>query len=376
MEGGRYENKYGNSNHRDASGTFPGNTFKLHNVRNTGYKLNQGVLSFGKNLDTQNGWDIGGRVDFMFGTDANDLQSQGLEYKTGHRKNKTGNHAGGRWGYDDYYSALAQTYIEAGYKNFKLKFGKFLNPMGHEGVFSPDRFFFSLTEAYYILPKTQTGVLLSYDLNSKFSIFGGWSNGFTSMADLHPNGDDLSFDTSRNDAFLFGLRYNMSKRFYLKYAGMTGSDTAKYTINSINKENDRHYFVQSFIVGSKLGQHWDYTFEWILRSENNKGNSRDDDYGARGINQELIYTINDQWSVGGRWEWLYCYNKNHHLYTDNKNFEKFVYTGGINWKPFDWLLIRPEIRYDKYHRNTPFQKKNGPSRNTQLSGGVSVVVKF
>lgn len=381
VETGLYANEYGR---KDTylytgdmfSGTVPGNTGHLLNVRNTGMQVNQAVFSLGRNIDARHGWDFGGRIDYAFGTDALVLQSRGLEYGNGHGRNMAGNHVGGRWGSGDYFSTLAQVLFEAGYKNLNVRVGKFLNPMGHESALATHHFFYSLTDAFGILPKTQTGVLATYAVNKKLSVFGGWTQGYDSQYSMFLNNDDLTFDTSHNNAFLFGLRYDMNKRTYFRYAAMVGRDTD----GNFGVKDDRNYFVQSFIVGYKPGKRWDYTFEWTLRNERDEITDARQYWGAYGINQELIYKINDRWSLGGRAEWSHFYQSTHGTGAQSFGLEKYTFTVGLNWTPTGRLLIRPEIRYDKFDGDFDGQfREKGPdgrARDKQLSGGFSMIVKF
>lgn len=423
-EAGFFANEYGNKDQHYNGWTDPGNLAyfpgTLHNVRNTGGQLNQLVFFMGREADGRRGWDWGGRVDYMFGTDAALAQSRGLEYASGHWDNADPNHWGGRWGSGDYYSALTQAYFEGSYKKMNIKVGKFLTPMGHESLYSTDRFFYSLSDAFCMLPITQSGALLTYDVNKKLSVFGGWVQGqrassYDSYYDPYWDEmvyEDNFFDSSHNNAFLFGLKYDFSKRGYVKYSAMIGRDTSDSSLNLYygGLRNDRNYFVQSLVVGYKPGKRWDYTFEWTLKNDKNDNPDghwyTDDDHygtnstkyywGAYGINQELIYRINKKWSVGLRAEWSYNYASTHGRYDeihggndisgswrDSNGCDKYGFALTANWTPRSWLTVRPELRYDKFdgagdYANYQFTEKGtaGRNRDKQLSGGVSAIVKF
>ena len=343
IESGLFANAYGRDN-RYENGTFDpesGNTALLQNVRQSDFQLNQLYLNFGKKLNSHCSFDIGGRVDVMYGTDAIFLQSYGLEKD----ESDQGWHGG------DYYTALPQLYVEAGMANFNVKMGKFLSPMGAESILSPDRFFYSLADSYEQLPDTMTGVLGQWDVNNKLSLFGGWVNG-----------ENRSFDNEKDSAILGDISYQWNKRFRFGYSALARLDTRTRT------SDDMFRFIQSFIVGYKH-KRIDYTFEWTLRNQKTGSGGRLE----YGINQELIYRLNTRWSVGTRFGWLHRYTKS------GVPHDRYNLSIGARWQPNKWLTIRPEIRYDLSDGTTPFAKPKDGSpggRKDQFSGGVSTIIKF
>ena len=69
-----------------------------------------------------------------------------------------------------------------------------------------------------------------------------------------------------------------------------------------------------------------------------------------GINQYAIYSLSDKLGVGTRGEWW-----------KNEGNSQYAWTAGLNIKPAENIIIRPEIRYDW---STP----NGVERNTTTFG--------
>ncbi len=138
-EVGIWGNQYGTTTSYTNGAMDPtsGNTAVLQNVASTNLQLNQMAFYLQKKLDTRRGFDFGGRVDYIFGSDAHYFQSEGLELNA--RTSQTS------WSNGDYYSAFSQMYFEAGYKNFSVKVGKFLSVLETDfnGLYSPDRFFYS-----------------------------------------------------------------------------------------------------------------------------------------------------------------------------------------------------------------------------------------
>lgn len=354
-EAGLYVNEYGQKNSYDRWGLIPesGNTELLRNVRQSDPQLNQLWLYFGKKLDTRFGWDFGGRIDGVFGTDAYFLQSDGLEYKSGTNR---------EWRTGDYYTALAQIYGEVGYKNVSLKVGKFLSPLMGESIMSPNRFFYSLPRAFDTTAVTNSGALATWKVNDAFSLYGGWVNGA-----------DSTFANSNDNAALFGFDWRLNRSFKFGYAGMIGKDKSEYSDMGMTMQ-DYRYYVHSFHFNWQMSQRWNYQFQWQLRNDSAdaRGFGRLPMGTYYGINNEFVYTLNQYWSFGIRAEWW------HRAVLDDE-YDSYEVTLGANWTPNRWLTIRPEIRMDKIDGASPFSVTKGnnlTNMDHQLSGGVSAVVKF
>jgi hypothetical protein len=342
-----------------------GNTLSLINARHSSIQVNQLIIGGGRNIDARHRWDFGTHFDFAFGTDAILLQSAGLEFAAGHGRSQNGYKGSGSWGTGDYYSALGQIYFEAGYKNFNLKAGKFLSPLGSNSPVAPYRFFYTLPAASGLYPATQSGILATWTVNKRLTIFGGWTNGIDTT-DILLRG--ATFDSSDNGGFLGGFNYQLNNRINLKYAAIAGSDERV----RIGVDND--YFIHSLIVGVNISKRLNYTFEWTLNDIN--FNRTKQNRGAYGINQELTYKYNNKLTIGCRAEYTYYIGTRNYLggrLATGMLFGDEGHTNlslGANWSLTKSLTLKPEIRYDKFDSKI-FNK--GKS-NHQLSGGLSFVV--
>lgn len=381
LQAGRYANEYGWDNVYYSTGYKEyGNNSHLLNVADTDERLNQGYIFVQRKLNTSRGWDVGGKISYMYGTDARFVQAAGLETATSHGAWL------GPWDKLNNYSAIPEMYVEVGRKDFSLKVGKFLSMLGHESILSTERFFYSLSQAYGELPKTHTGVVATWDVNSKLNVFGGWVNG-----------PDSFFDTGEDNALLGGATYRFNDRLYAKYVAMAGMNTKAKEValpywGYREWSTKQKYFMHSFIVGVKPGKQWDFTFEWTLRNtnadyaKNPDGPGYDPTYfgwfsmGGYGINTELIYRFNRQWAVGLRAEWTHRYAEDYFRGKLDKYYEYndlYSFTLAANWTPTKWLTVRPEMRYDKFDgRDDYFNLIGTPKRNKQFSGGISVTVQF
>ena len=131
------------------------------------------VVSEGKS------WGLGGRFDFMFGTDAIFTQAFGVptfDVNSGEPLKRSD------WDLNlccsssrTYGIALPQTYLEAYApvgNGLNIKLGHFYTPTGFETVPAPDNFFY--TRAYTLNvgePFTHTGMLANYTINNRVSFF-------------------------------------------------------------------------------------------------------------------------------------------------------------------------------------------------------------
>lgn len=345
FELGLFANQYGSKNsyrspYSSGLESDSGNSAELLNVHQSDFQLNQAWFFLEKRTDLRRTWDIGGRLDFVFGTDAKFLQSDGLERNAGHGGGI--DRDDGHWGSGDYYSALAQIYLKVQYKNLDLKIGKFLSPLGNDSIISTERFFYSLSKSFELCPTTQTGILATWNFGRKISTFAGWSQG----------ADEFG-ESGKNNGFLVGFVYNLNPR--------TDIGCSVFAVD--NGYSDGFYDSSSYehhciAMKCKLDQRWSWLFEWVYMRR----------YGhAFGINNSFFYTINDRWTAGLRMEWLNsAYN------FDNADYYEITF--GINWKPLSWFLIRPELRYDSLNGSyDPFDQGGA---NKQFSYGFSAIVKF
>ena len=125
-------------------------------------------------------WDVGGRFDFMYGTDSIFIQAYGIpavDPRTGQPLNR------GHWDLhltsfnNRFYGiALPQAYAEVNVPigtGLNIKAGHFYTPVGYEAVPAPDNFFVSKSYAFQFSPFTHTGILGSYNIGNNWNIMAG-----------------------------------------------------------------------------------------------------------------------------------------------------------------------------------------------------------
>lgn len=317
----------------------------------TGFNLYQMVGTLEKKTDTEkNPWDIGGRVDYMFGVDGPDSQA-------------FGDHS---WDFGwnsspDYGSAIPQMYLELAWGNWSVKGGRFWTPIGYEVVPATSNFFYTHSyTCFYGEPFTHTGFQVTRKINDKLSVFGGWVDGW-----------DAGW-ANRNgaDNFLGGVNLTLSEKTTLAWALTAGNWG---TGNAFAGATQGNIYMNSIVLTRKLSEKWTYVFQHDLGSNTNTPAGDTEWYG---INQHLNCKINDCWSVGGRMEWFRDDDGVRVVAGNAGNY--YEATLGVNYKPHSNFLIRPEIRWDWYDGaiaggNHPF---NNAQSDSQFSGGFDMIVTF
>lgn len=316
-------------------------------------QLNQLWFYLNKDVDTGGcGWDVGGRVDFVYGTDARFTQaSDGLEAD---------------WNQTErfYQAALPQFYVDVGYNDWTLRAGHFFTTLGYEVVPAPQNFFYSHSYTkQYGEPFTHTGFLLMRDLP------GGWS----ASAGMH-RGDDQFDDTDGHDSmgFLGGVSWtNWNERLSLALnisANETGPDQPITIFSFVGTWDVTDRF--SYVFQSDYGD-WDHA---------QLGNSQ-----WYGINQYFLYTLNECWKAGMRVEWFRDQDGSRvsglgdgNLATGSFPGDFYEITAGLNWTPHPNVVVRPELRWDWYDASAPTANLpyDAGDRDDQFLFGCDLIVTF
>jgi len=288
----------------------------LFNSRPDEFQLHQTWVYAEKAIDTSSGFDIGGRIDYLYGTDGPDTQAFGIN--NGHWDNDWDN------GPDNsgYGHALPQLYGEVGYGDLSVKFGHFFTIIGWEVVAAPDNFFYSHAYTMYNSePFTHTGALFTYNLGERVTAYGGYTMGW-----------DSGFEDN-GDSFLGGTSLELSDNYTLTYA-VTGGRFNERTADGVSERGYMHSLVSDITITDRIqyiGQ------SDILRTKDAAGNVYRDTVG---INNYLLYTVNDCLAFGARFEW----------YDSSGVFDNDVdihaLTLGANFRPHANVVVRPEVRFD------------------------------
>lgn len=320
------------------------------NERNNEFQLHQLNLFIEKAVNTNsNDWDIGGRVDFMFGTDANNTQATGFDNQI---LGSTGNKAFSQ--YDVAFpQAYAEIYAPIG-NGLTAKVGHFYTNIGYEVVTAPDNFFYS--HAYTMLyaePFTHSGAMLTYQVNDNISVSGGAVTGWD------------NFDREGGDwSFLGGASWTSDDE---KTAVAVSLITGENGDDSVDQNTTMYSVVLTHDVNDDLH----YVFQHDLGITED-GAAPGDDADWFGINQYLTYDINDQLSTGLRAEWFS--DSDGRISGFGANY--YAVSAGVNYSPTTWLKFRPEVRYDWADTNGAGAAYDNGSENDQVAFSMDMVVTF
>lgn len=326
------------SSHNNSPVTF--------NDRISEFQLNQFNLFLEKSINVESkGWDFGGRLDLMFGTDSRFTQATGWD-------NQLISPSDLRF----YDLALSQAYIEVFApfgKGVTVKIGHFYTLLGHESVMATNNFFYS--HAYtmqYGEPFTHTGILFNYALNDNFTINAGTVAGWDNFRENLANWNFLGGLTWANDEATSSMAWSL----------ISGD------VDDVSSENRT---VSSLVISHSFTDKLQYVFQHDFGYQQQAANSGKDAFWY-GINQYVFYELTDTVSAGFRGEWFRDAD-GVRVQSGNRG-DYFALTGGINWKPLQWLTLRPEIRYDWVDSKTGlFDNQN---RKNQLNFAVDAVVEF
>jgi hypothetical protein len=343
LEGGIYGNQWGNPYNGPVG---------LRGIGD-GFTSDQNWFYAERKTDTkEKDWDIGGRVDYLFGVDGPQTQSFG---------DQTWDYG---WNTSSQYGwAMPQLYGEVAYKSVKVKVGHFYTPIGYEVVQAPQNFFYSHSYSHtYGEPFTHTGALASYERNEKTTWYGGWVNGW-----------DEGFEgKNKGSMFLGGFSSKLSEKTTFAWyvsAGKLGDGSAFVGAAS----GDLYY--NCFIITQKLSEKLTYVLEHDMGSNYavNAGGVNNQWYE---INNYLIYKLNDRWSLAGRAEWFQDPQGARVSADSPGNY--YALTAGFNYKPHANVTIRPELRYDWFNgfAGATAQPFNDGTASTQLSGGFDAIFTF
>ncbi|MDZ4849626.1 MAG: outer membrane beta-barrel protein [Pirellulaceae bacterium] len=307
-----------------------------------------------KVADGSCGLGLGGRIDYLYGTDAPDTQAFGI----------TNNHWDNGWdqsstqpqpvggAFNGYGHAIPQAYVETAYENLSVKFGKFFTIIGNEVVAATGNFFYSRQFTFYNAePFTHTGFLSTYNLDDDTQLYNGWVSGWDSGFERNGSG------------YLGGFKRTLSDSSSILFATNLGR---------IGKELGEDGTLNSVIYTKGLSDNLTYISQTdVLYTTNGGGGPQRNTWGN--INY-LIYKVNDCVSLGQRFEW---FNFGGAGFNNVRNDDLYNYTVGINYRASANLMLRPEMRYVWDHNSSgaPFGfLENGKS--SQAIFGTDMIFTF
>ena len=288
--------------HSDSNGLF--------NQHPDDLNINQMYLAIEKAADPDADLGVGFRVDLVYGVDADELQSFGND------NNDFDNDA--NWDHGIYGWAMPQLYATVDRDDLSLKIGHFYAGLGLESANPNNNFFYSRSKAMYnSQPRTLTGVMADYNITDELTTSFGWTAGWDTGFDQGNDGDSSNGSTLVS-AVSFEL---VEDEVAVTYAvtigdlGARGEGYAHSVYAELEIEDEIYYGIESVLVETNSGT---------------MGHFHD-----VGISQTLSTSITDSLSAGTRIEWW-----------KRNGRSEYDLTFGLNIKPRDCLVIRPEVRTD------------------------------
>ncbi len=346
---------------------------------------------------------LGFRMDFLAGNDAKFTQATGWDDSWGTGANSSA--------YFQY--AMPQLYAElyAPVGNgLRVKAGHFYTIIGYEVVPARDNFFY--THAYtmqYGEPFTHTGALATYSLNDNIDISAGFHNGWDDFVDddAHPWGFLGGISWTDDDEILsIAYAVSWSQESVDMQNDLTGVPGGPGIGEITGVEGDR--YVQSIVVQAQLTEQLSYVIQSDYGIQSNGVFALNpgvelQDAEWYGINQYLFYQLTDSVAAGLRYEWfrdddgarvrpnggaafgsgnLQSLNGNPPVLTGG-NYHAI--TAGLNWKLNQFVLIRPEVRWDWSDVGRPIDRNlpltfdgvyNDFKSDRQFTVGGDVIISF
>ena len=299
-----------------------------------------------KIADGKEGIGLGGRIDYLYGTDAPDTQAFGV----------TGRDFDNRWvnGSNNlgYGHAIPQLYGEVAVGDLSVKVGHFFTIVGHEVVASTGNFFYSRQFTFYnAIPFTHNGALSTYKVNENTQLYNGYVTGWDSA--FRDNGD----------AYIGGFKHKFNDTWNVVYSTVLGRFGDANVLN-----NHERGSVNDVVLTANLTEKLTFINQTsVLYTHNAASTIQRNTFGNISY---MIYKLNDRVSLGNRFEW---FNFGGASFNNRKNDDLVNVTTGINYRAHANLLFRPEARYIWDPTQYGFTEKGG---TYQGSVGGDMIVTF
>lgn len=306
------------------------------NDRHDKFMMNQLYASFGKAVSTST-WDIGGRVDVLYGTDYFFTTALGLETRQDGSPHWNSSIGPRGTGASLYGVALPQAYFEIGIPigaGTSVSIGHFYTILGYESVMAPENFFYSHAfTMQYGEPFTHSGVLIDQAItqstNVLFGVTMGWDN----------------WDNPNDKAgYLAGFSWCPSDKTSLAF-GLSSSQEDPLGTNNRT--------VYSMVLTHQLTDRLQYVFQHDFGTEalgETDLNLGPDSAKWYGINQYFFYQTSPSWTWGARIEWFRDQDNARVLGIPSESLVEggnyVELTLGANYRPTCKWIFRPEIRWD------------------------------
>ncbi len=312
------------------------------------FLLNQVALTLQKPLD-QDEFNLGYNIRYLAGADAALLAPKGgIGYPPSNE------HFGQDFA-DLYLSAHLPVITDRG---MDVKIGRMQTIIGYNGALAPYRPFYSSDyQFFYSQDGAFTGVLTNLHLSEQLDVWNGVTFGANTFFELRGQ---------NSICYLGQVNYwlTLEKRTRLTTSVYTGPDAL---LAAPGLAGD---FVT--MLESRIQHDWSDYFTQVVQS--NMGWETNTPVGTGawyGLYTIGIFHLNRDWDVLARADWFDDAGGTRTGFDTNYA----AITLGLNWHPSPYFEFRPEIRGD-FAGEPAFGSGGVPTATSQLTGGISTLVKF
>ena len=184
---------------------------------------------------------------------------------------------------------MPNLYLEAAYGDWKFKFGHFASPVGYFALQTNLNFFNTLPYTFqYGEPFTHTGIVATKTVSDSLTVFGGVTRGWDNFGSLNPH---LGFIGGLTKTFESGASFAMVNVW-------------SEEPNSVAPLSFSSRYLQTNVLTVPLTEELQYVNQVDFATQAAGAGPGTNSAEWYGVNQYLIYTINDCWAWGLGFEWF------------------------------------------------------------------------
>lgn len=317
------------------------NVGRVFDDRSNDYRFNQLLVSLERGLSDGKDFDIGGKIELMYGSDARFIHQKGLADNIDDNTVQ----------FDPVqFYGLLRAPIGNG---LTFKVGKYVTTLGAEVINAPDNALFSHSYLFgFAIPFTHTGVQVDYPINDDLGVYYGLVKGW-----------DVWNDNNSGLSHMFGLYGSLLDGKLSHFVNLiTGPEAAK-------NRNDYRTVLDvglTYLWTDRLSQ--TVNVDYGIEQDAAPGGGDAPWWGAANY---LTYTINPELDSTIRAEYFRDDDGTRLGYTA----DLYVVTFGLDIHPKDFTnsRFRPEIRWDHAGGATPFDASGD---DDQLTLAIDMIFTF
>ena len=376
-------------------------------------QVNQMYLATERKAETDgSGWDWGGRVDLLMGTDYVFTTARGLD---AHLYPEYAIENVASWAFSkDYGLAMPQLYGDVAYNDINIRLGHCYCITGYETVPAISNFFYTHVYSMMYQPFTLTGAIGSWKPDDTLTVYAGIHDGWNNFSDPMPLQGPWAIvnqsypGAASTAAFIGGAIFKSEDgEQSLAVIGTSGNELSPLGSQPTDGSLVGNRTLVSTVYTNTLTDRLTYVIQgdtaWQFNSALPAGNLGQQPGLAQWYSfaQWVFWKFNDRWTGGVRLE--YFRDNNGYLFylpfrnvaeANNPGYYASGFAGnfwdltvGLNYRPTRRWVLRPELRYDWFSPNTgvtarPFGRGLGQGIGTsgdrlgQFYAGCDAVFRF